>query len=105
MRYLKKYESLDEFNLDFALSKISEEFPKSRVDKMFNDEWPNWVDDSWEEDGYTSDHDWYDDHNNGEAEDVVYDELISWFCKKYNKKLSDQNKENIKVALDPIFTL
>jgi hypothetical protein len=36
-----------------------------------------WVEDGWEDD-YESEYDWYIDHSNEEAQDVVISELISW---------------------------
>jgi len=100
MRHIKFYnESNTEFNLDFAISKIREEFSEDRVVKMFDDEWPNWVDDNWDESEYDSDLEWYQEHNNEEAQDVVYEEIISWFCKKFNKIISDKDRELLYNAI------
>lgn len=95
MKYIKTYESLGEFNIESSFSKILKEFPESRVIDMYDNEWPNWVDDTWEDEGYDSDYDWYNDHNNGEAQDVVYEEIISWFCDTQGEVLLDKEREEL----------
>lgn len=87
MKYLKKYENL-EFKIDFALSKIKEEFSEDRVCQMLDEEILEWVDDDWSDD-YESEYDWYVDHNNDEAEDVVIGQIINWF--KSNNQLSEDD--------------
>lgn len=94
MRYLNKYskfnenDSSEEFDIDFAMSKIKEKFSEEEVVAMYDEELLEWVDSSWEEDGYDSEYDWYVDHNNGEAQDVVITQIINWYKKEYNKDLS-----------------
>lgn len=87
MKYLKKYENL-EFNTDFALSKIKEEFSEDRVCQILDEEILEWVDDDWSDD-YESEYEWYVDHNNDEAEDVVIGQIINWF--KSNNQLSEDD--------------
>lgn len=95
MRYLRKiFESeVVEFDLNFAMSKIKEHFSEERVIEMYDDEVLEWVDDDWEDD-YESEYDWYIDHNNGEAQDVIIDVITSWFSSEFNKSLgADQHCE------------
>ena len=90
---LEKYsksESVEEFDLDFAMSKIKEEYSDMDVAKMFDEELLEWVDPDWEDD-YESEYDWYMDHNNGEAQDVVIEHIINWYRKEYDKKLSSDD--------------
>ena len=35
-----------------------------------------------------SEYDWYVDHNNGEAQDVVIESIISWYKKEFSKEIS-----------------
>ncbi len=105
MKYLKTYESSSEFSIEFAMSKINEEFPEDRVVQMYDDEWQNWIDDTWEDEGYDSDYDWYVEHNNGEAQDVVYEEIISWFCHKYDKVLLDKDRSSLYNKLKDEYNL
>lgn len=87
MRYLKKFnEDKDEevFDLDFAMSKIKEKYSEEEVVEDFDNEILEWVDPDWEED-YESEYDWYIDHNNDEAQDVVIGKIIDWYEKEYNK--------------------
>lgn len=89
MKWMKKYnESKSEFDLNFAMSKIKEEFSEDRVMEMYDEEILEWVDPDWEDD-YESAYDWYIDHNNGEAQDVVIGSMINWFKGEYNKEVGD----------------
>lgn len=93
MKHLIKFnENNSEFDIDFAMSKILEQFPPNKVIEMHDEELLNWVDSSWEEDGYDSEYDWYIDHNNGEAQDVVYDLIVDWYVEFYDSELSIDNK-------------
>jgi hypothetical protein len=88
MKYLKKYnESKEEFDLEFAMVKIKEKYSEQEVAEMFDNEILEWVDPDWEED-YESEYDWYMDYNNGEAQDVIIEQIINWYKKEYNKELS-----------------
>lgn len=91
MKWIKKYnESKSEFDLDFAISKIKENFSEDEIIEMYDNEVMEWVDPNWEDD-YESEYDWYMDHNNGEAQDVIINSMINWFKKEYNKSL-DSNE-------------
>jgi hypothetical protein len=90
---LEKYsksESVEEFDLDFAMSKIKEEYSEEKVAEMFDEELLEWTDPDWEDD-YESEYDWYIDHNNGEAQDVVIEHVINWYRKEYDKNLSSDD--------------
>ena len=89
MKYLKKFENVD-FDIDFVLSKIKEKFNDDNICDMVDQEILEWTDDEWSED-YDSEYDWYVDHNNREAEDVVIEQIVSWYEKKY-KPLSNENR-------------
>jgi len=96
MKYLNKYkkfnesESSEEFDLDFAMSKIKEKYSEMDVAEMFDQELLEWVDPDWEEE-YESEYDWYMDHNNSEAQDVVIESIINWYKKEFNKKISSDD--------------
>lgn len=87
MKWIKKYnESKSEFDLDFAIAKIKEKFDEDKVIEMYDNEMLEWVDPDWQDD-YESEYDWYMDHNNGEAQDVIINHMINWFKVEYNKSL------------------
>jgi hypothetical protein len=89
MRYLKKYKINESSNdISFIMSKIKEEFDEEKVAKILDEEILEWVDSDWEN-NYESEYDWYQDHNNGEAQDVVVNSIIDWYESKYEKKLDD----------------
>lgn len=92
MKYLKKFNenSESDFDLEFAMSKIKENYPEEKVAQMFDSELLEWVDEDWR-DNYDSEYDWYVEHNNGEAQDVIIEQIIDWYKKKYNKSLSDND--------------
>lgn len=96
MKYLKTFESVDQFDLALAITRIKEKYSEDEVASKYDDELLNWVDSDWENDGdYESEYDWYIDHNNGEAQDVVIDEMINWYKKTYNKDISDDDYSNL----------
>lgn len=98
MRYLKLYEGFEDekdespvepketsFDLEFAMAKVKEHYSEDEVVELFDDEWPNWVDNDWEDDGdYDTEYDWYMDHNNNEAQDAVIHQMMNWYCKEFN---------------------
>jgi hypothetical protein len=89
MRYLKKYnENLDQQDPVFAIAKIKEEYPKDKVQDMLDKEIKQWIPDE-------KDPDFYSTSGNGEAEDVIINQMIGWFDKKYYS-LSEENFEKIK---------
>jgi len=87
----EKYD--DYFDLDFAMDKIKDHFDEDKVIEMFDEEILEWVDSDWQDD-YESEYDWYVDHNNGEAQDSVINQIINWYKKEFNKTLSiDEHSE------------
>ena len=89
MKYLKKYnENLDQQDPVFAIAKIKEEYPKDKVQDMLDKEIKQWIPDE-------KDPDFYSTSGNGEAEDVIINQMIGWFDKKYYS-LSDENFEKVK---------
>lgn len=86
-------ENLETFDLQFAMAKIKDHFDEDKVIEMFDDEVLEWVDSDWK-DEYESEYDWYVDHNNGEAQDSVINQIINWYKKEFNKTLSiDEHSE------------
>jgi len=88
--------STGQFDLDLAITRVKEEYSDDEVASRYDDEMMNWVDSDWEEDGdYDSEYDWYIDHNNGEAQDVVIGEMIDWYKKTYDKDISDDDYSDL----------
>lgn len=89
MKYLKKYnENQEQQDPIFALTKIKEKYPEDMVQDMINDEINQWKPDE-------EDSEYYYRTGNGEAEDVVINQLIGWFEKNYYA-LSEENFEKVK---------
>ena len=89
MKYLKKYnESQDQQDPEFAITKIKEEYSQDKVQNMLDKEIKQWIPDE-------EDPDFYSTSGNGEAEDVIINQMIGWFDKKYYS-LSDENFEKVK---------
>ena len=77
MKYLKLFnENNLESDTEFIISKITQNFPKDDVKKMLSDEVIQWIPDG-------KDEEWYKENNNGEAEEVIIDDMINWFEKNY----------------------
>ena len=92
MKYLKKYnENLDQQDPVFAIAKIKEQYTKDKVQDMLDKEIKQWVPDE-------KDPDFYSTSGNGEAEDVIINQMIGWFDKKYYS-LSEENFEKVKQLL------
>ena len=89
MKFIKKFnENVEsEFDLDLAITKIKEQFSDEEVITNYDEEILNWVEEDWADD-YDSEYDWYIDHNNGEAQDVVVSDIISWYKGEFSKELS-----------------
>jgi len=101
MTHIKKFnESIQEFNLDFAISKIKENFSNDRVQEMFSEEWPNWVDDE-----YSDDLSWYMENSNAEAEEIVYERIIDWFRKEFIENLSTKDENLLLDTIKKIYKL
>lgn len=89
MRYLKKYnENQEQQDPIFAITKIKERYPKDMAQEMLDKEIKQWIPDE-------KDPDFYSTTGNGEAEDVIINQMIGWFEKKYYA-LSEENYENVK---------
>ena len=88
--------------LDKAILQISEKFPKEKVSEMIEKEIKEWADPSWEKD-YRSEKEWYKDHNNGEAEDIVFTYMINWYEKTNNINLSDNESIELFNRLEKLY--
>jgi hypothetical protein len=89
MKYLKRFnENQEQQDPTFAIAKIKEKYPEDMVQDMLNDEINQWKPDE-------EDPEFYSRTGNGEAEDVIINQLIGWFDKKYYS-LSDENFEKVK---------
>jgi hypothetical protein len=89
MKYLKKYkENQEQQDPEFAIAKIKERYPSDMVQDMLDKEIKQWIQE--EEDPV-----FYSTSGNGEAEDVIINQMIGWFEKKYYS-LSDENFEKVK---------
>jgi hypothetical protein len=89
MKYLKKYnENQEQQDPTFAIAKIKEEYPEDMVQDMLHDEINQWKPDE-------EDPEFYSRTGNGEAEDVIINQMIGWFDKKYYS-LSDENFQKVK---------
>ena len=106
MRFLRKYNESEstQFDVEFAITKIKDKFTEDEVCSLFDNEVLEWVDPDWADD-YDSEYDWYIDHNNGEAQDVVIDQLIDWYMKEHGKISVDEQielKDRIKEEYDAL---
>ena len=89
MKYLKKYnENQEQQDPEFAIVKIKERYPEDMIQKMLEEEIKQWI-------PYEEEINFYSTSGNGEAEDVIINQMIEWFNKKYYS-LSDDNFEKTK---------
>lgn len=96
MRYLRKYNESADFDIDFAIVKIREHFSESDVVEMLKKEIAEWSDD---ESSYSS-------NGNGEAEEVVIQEMINWFKREFSKQLEESDfaalEDEIRASYDSL---
>lgn len=81
MRYLRKYNENSTFDIDFAIVKIREHFSEEEVASMVSKEISEWADDE----------DFYSNNGNGEAEEVVIQEMINWFKREFSKQIEESD--------------
>lgn len=79
MKYLRKYNENSTFDIDFAIVKIREHFSEEEVASMVSKEISEWADDE----------DFYSNNGNGEAEEVVIQEMINWFKREFSKQIEE----------------
>jgi len=92
MKHLRKFnENESQFDIEFAITKIMEKFSESEVCQMFDEELLEWTDSDWS-DEYESEYDWYVDHNNGEAQDVIIGQLVDWYNSEYKLSSDDRSE-------------
>jgi len=82
MKYLRKYNESNEQeqDLDFVMAKIKEEFTIDKVKESYEKEMLEWSDD-------------YTTSGNGEAQDVILDQMIGWFESKHSNLTDEVSKE------------
>jgi hypothetical protein len=80
MKWIKKYEGY--FDPESALYKIADHYTEDVISKMLADEREEWSDN-------------YNDYGNGEAEDHVIENLITWYEKESGQKLNDYQRDGL----------
>ena len=75
-KYSKLNESLESFDVDFAITKIKEQFPFEKVKEMLDKEILEWSPED-------EDSSYYSENSNDEAEDAIITNLIDWYLSKY----------------------
>lgn len=98
MKHLRKFNE-STFDTDFIIAKIKEEFSEQKVAEMLDEEILEWTDEDWS-DEHDSEYDWYIDHNNGEAQDVIIDQMINWYERNHNNLTIDKEIELSQVIKD-----
>lgn len=101
MKYVKMFEDFSEEDMDFALIKIKQEYPRDRVKKMLFDEAKEWVKDDYEGDPI----EYYNNIGTGEAQEVVMDNIIEWYSKEFDKELTEDEEWDLSVKLNDFYKL
>lgn len=89
----KLNESLESFDVDFAIAKIQEHFEFQEVKEMLDKEVLE-----WDESGSS-----YYQLSNGEAEDAIISHLIDWYSSKFPSGYSDINQEILKETIQKTY--
>jgi hypothetical protein len=86
MKYLKKYNESNDTH--HAIVKVKGNFTEEIVSEMLADEVKEWTDETN-----------YKDFSNGEAEEIVISQLISWYEKEFSKNLSSKQVNDLQDAI------
>ena len=81
MKHLRKYNENLGLDIDFAIVKIREHFSEEEVAGMVGKEISEWSDDD----------EFYSNNGNGEAEEVVIQEMINWFKREFSKQIEESD--------------
>ena len=110
MKLVKKYESFidktvsTEFDADFAMAKIKHFYSEYEVKDLFDDELPNWVDDSVYQ-NFEDVCDWFYDNSIDDSDlkkniaisvsDIVSDQLIDWYEREFKIELTEPQRQEL----------
>ena len=110
MKLVKKYESFigktvsTEFDADFAMAKIKHFYSEYEVKDLFDDELPNWVDDSVYQ-NFEDVCDWFYDNSIDDSNlkkniaisvsDIVSDHLIDWYEREFKIELTEPQRQEL----------
>ena len=96
MKYLKKYnENQEQQDPTFVITKIKEQYPVANVKDMLEKEIKMWEPEE-------SDPNFYSTSGNGEAEDVIINQMIGWFESKYSP-ISDDLFNEVYSKLQDVY--
>jgi hypothetical protein len=94
---LKENSNFDsDFDSDFAITKIQEQFPFIKVKEMLDKEVLEWTPEE-------EDNTYYSEHSNGEAEDAIITHLIDWYFSKYPSSYSEDYEDSFRESIQKAY--
>ena len=100
--FIKLYEN--QFDADFAVAKIKHFYNDYDVKGIFDDELPNWVDDSVYQ-NFEDVYDWFYDNSIDDSDlkkniaisvsDFVSDQLIDWYEREFKIELTEPQRQEL----------
>jgi hypothetical protein len=113
MRVVKTYETFFEkkFDINFAIAKIKHLYTEYDVKNLVDEEIEELVDDSslsdvtlsskrlGREEEYETKREWYNDHGNGEAEELAAERLVDIYESEFGEELTEDDKNALSRAL------
>lgn len=85
-------------NISKAKSWFLTHYSDEDVTNRFNLEILEWIDDDWSDD-YESEYDYYIDHNNREAEDVIINEMWKHLCSDLGEIINEIEADELLTLL------
>lgn len=85
-------EQCRKLDIDFAISKIKEQFPFSKVKELLDAEIREWSPED-------EDESYYKEHSNGEAEDAIITKIVDWYATKYPSSYSENDESILKQSI------
>ena len=80
---LQKMPSLEEIKVA-----VLKEFTPDFVNQTFEETLVDYVDSDWEDDGYESEREYYEDHVGNEVEMVIFEDMAEFLSEKFKFKLN-----------------
>ena len=103
MKYLRKFNESSNSDLEFIMVKIKSKYSDRDIKEMLDSEIDEWVDDEQLGDNYETKLEWYWDHNNGEAQEIVVEQIINWYKTEYKTELSEIEESELNKLIKKTF--
>jgi len=96
-----------EINKEVIVAYLNDNWNENDLTSQLDNEIMNWVEDDWKE-NHDSEYDWYVDFGNGEAEDVIRQEIYEEVLKEFDISLNEYSEiieEEVWDTINEVFEM